>query len=185
MSRLAQGDTSAMGALYQRHAPLAKRALGRMLPEASAAELEELLQDVFVALHDSAPRYPLEAGMRRWIWGISAKTALFWRRKTWVRRTLLRRHQIVSLGMARPASTSPELAILLRQEIANAVGKLPQEQRDVLLLHAVEGFSGDEIAGLLGLRHETVRTRLFRARQRLIDDVSPRALSELLTEDKR
>ena len=182
MIRLAGGDPTAMRVLYGRYAALARRVLWRMAPEATPAEIDELLQDVFVALHSGASRYPAEAGAERWIRGISIKTALYWRRGTWVRRKLLRRFRAVSPGTARPASTSPERAAALRQEIADALGALSDEQRDILLLHAAEGLSGEEIAEALGLKRETVRTRLFRARQRLLERVPAQLLSELLTE---
>jgi RNA polymerase sigma-70 factor (ECF subfamily) len=57
---------------------------------------------------------------------------------------------------------------------------LPEDQRDVLMLHAVEGFSGEEIAEILGIRHETVRTRLYRARQKLLDIIPGTELDELM-----
>jgi RNA polymerase sigma-70 factor, ECF subfamily len=182
MARLAGGDSTAMRPLYGRYTAVVRRVLGRMLPEASTAEVDELLQDVFVGLNDSASRYPADAGVERWIRGISIKRALSFRRNTWVRHKLMRRFRVASPGMARPMSTSPEREIMLRREITDAVAALPEEQRDVLLLHAAEGLSGDEIAEALGLRRETVRTRLFRARQRLLERVSAQALAELLTE---
>jgi len=180
MARLAENDTGVLAPLYARHAPLAKRALRRFAPECTAAELEELLQDVFVALFESASRYPVGLGVERWLWGIAAKTALQWRRKTWMRRKLLRIHGDPVVGLARTMQTSPEKTVALRREIARAMGSLPTVQRDVLMLHAVEGFSGEEIAEILGLRHETVRTRLYRARQKLLDLIPEAALDELM-----
>jgi RNA polymerase sigma-70 factor (ECF subfamily) len=169
MARLAANDTSALGPLYAGYAGLAKRALLRLAPECPAADLEELLQDVFVAVCTGAARYPAGLGVERWLWGIAAKTALHWRRKTWVRRRLLRTRGDSVVGMARTIEATPEQTVILRREIAQAIGALPDELRDVLVLHAAEGFSGEEIAEILGLRHETVRTRLFRARRRLLD----------------
>jgi RNA polymerase sigma factor (sigma-70 family) len=180
MIRLAENDKGALAPLYARHAPLAKRALRRFAPECTAAELEELLQDVFVALFESASRYPAGLGVERWLWGIAAKTALHWRRKTWVRRKLLRIQGDPFVGLARAMRTSPEKTVSLRREIARAMSALPAVQRDVLLLHAVEGFSGEEIAEILGIRHETVRTRLFRARKKLVELIPEAALGELM-----
>jgi RNA polymerase sigma-70 factor (ECF subfamily) len=45
--------------------------------------------------------------------------------------------------------------------------QLPEEYREPLLLQVLGGFSGEEIAGLLGIPPATAMTRLFRARQRL------------------
>jgi RNA polymerase sigma-70 factor (ECF subfamily) len=185
MARLAADDAGALAPLYSQHAPLAKRALLRLAPGCAAADLEELLQDVFVALYQGAARYPAGLGVERWIWGVAAKTALHWRRKTWGRRKLLRAQGDPVVGLARSISATPETTVALRREIARAIGALQEEQRDVLLLHAVEGFSGEEIAGILGLKHETVRTRLFRARQRLLDLIPAVLIDELMEGNAR
>jgi RNA polymerase sigma factor (sigma-70 family) len=178
MARLAAGDAGALGPLYGEYAPVAKRALARFVPDCSAADLEELLQDAFLAVCTGASRYPAGLGVERWIWGVAAKTALHWRRKTWVRRRLLRARGGEPVGLASPIDTSPERSAILRQKIARAMGALPDDLRDVLVLHAAEGFSGEEIAGILGVRHETVRTRLHRARLRLLELVPDAALDD-------
>ncbi|GLS82627.1 sigma-70 family RNA polymerase sigma factor [Paraferrimonas haliotis] len=54
-----------------------------------------------------------------------------------------------------------------RTEIRSQIAKLPEEYREPLLLQVVGGYSGDEIAELLGLNRNTVMTRLFRARSQL------------------
>lgn len=63
---------------------------------------------------------------------------------------------------------SAEAAALRREVIAIidlALGKLPPQQRRAIVLHDVEGYSSREIAQFDGIEHNTVRTRLFRARR--------------------
>jgi RNA polymerase sigma-70 factor, ECF subfamily len=63
---------------------------------------------------------------------------------------------------------SAESAALRRETIAAldvALGGLPPHQRRAIVLHDVAGYSSQEIAQLDGLQHNTVRTRLFRARR--------------------
>ena len=50
-------------------------------------------------------------------------------------------------------------------ELRRAVAALPLKYREVLVLQALGGYSGSEIAGMIGLPRATVNTRLFRARQ--------------------
>lgn len=52
-------------------------------------------------------------------------------------------------------------------QVAEAIGRLPEADREVLLLTCWEGLSPDEVAVALGLAAGTARTRLHRARQRL------------------
>jgi RNA polymerase sigma-70 factor, ECF subfamily len=58
---------------------------------------------------------------------------------------------------------------MLRRETAGiidvALGKLPRDQRRAIVLHDVAGYSSREIAQIDGIGHNTVRTRLFRARR--------------------
>jgi RNA polymerase sigma-70 factor (ECF subfamily) len=55
----------------------------------------------------------------------------------------------------------------IRQLLEEAIDRLPEEFRVVLIARAVEDMSVDETASALGLNPETVKTRLHRARQRL------------------
>lgn len=61
--------------------------------------------------------------------------------------------------------------ILDRELLYKAMGGLEPEYRDPLLLQVVGGFSGEEIAQMLDLNNNTVMTRLFRARNKLKDQL--------------
>ncbi len=52
-------------------------------------------------------------------------------------------------------------------DVWRALADLPQVLRDVTVLYYFDDLTGDEIAGILGIPHATVRTRLARARERL------------------
>jgi RNA polymerase sigma factor (sigma-70 family) len=65
------------------------------------------------------------------------------------------------------ADTSSELQLLLRQDVIAALGRLPIPQRQVLILRDVEGLTAPEVASMLGLTLETVKSRLHRARTTL------------------
>ena len=61
-----------------------------------------------------------------------------------------------------------------RQQLESAIDALPEVFRTVLVLRVVEDLSGVEVAVCLGLNETTVRTRLYRAQQRLKVDVARR-----------
>ncbi len=185
MSRLAGGDMDALGLLYERHDGLAKAAVSRLAPEIPIAEIEELVQDVFLALSSTAKRFPQSAGLRPWLYGIAANKARLWRRKTWLRRRLLEQHHGVGVGLALRTNASPADRAEFRETISQALSSLPQSQREVLLLHAAEGFKGEEIARILGIRHKTVRTRLHRARKKLLSEMRACDVSETLKRERR
>ena len=65
---------------------------------------------------------------------------------------------------------SPEQALLgreRRQQIAEALSKLPERQRSVFVLSHVEGRTSREVSALTGLNESTVRVHLFRAIRKL------------------
>ena len=65
-----------------------------------------------------------------------------------------------------------------RQQLEAAIDALPEVFRTVLVLRVVEDLSGVEVAVCLGLNETTVRTRLYRAQQRLKVDVARRLRAE-------
>ena len=58
---------------------------------------------------------------------------------------------------------------MTHDSLEKALARLPEAQRQVLLLHTVEGMGDDEIAGALGIAVKTVSTRLHRARATLYE----------------
>lgn len=85
------------------------------------------------------------------------------------RRRDARRPSIVSLeaaGVVPPVAPSQEDGLNLAA-LQRALGALPEEQRAVVLLIGLEGFSYAEAAGILGVPIGTVMSRLHRGREQL------------------
>jgi RNA polymerase sigma factor (sigma-70 family) len=167
--RVAEGHPTALADLYRRYARSVAVVMGRIAPEMSFAEREELVQEAFLDLSEGAARFRADAAFRPWIYGIAVKSARRWRRDTWLRRNLLRRYPEQMVGMALSTDGTPETRAEHREAIARAVESLPAGLRDVIVLTAIEGFSGEEAAAILGIDHRAVRTRLHRARLRMLE----------------
>jgi len=65
------------------------------------------------------------------------------------------------------ADEHPELAALLDEELRGALASVAERDREILLLNAWEGLSGDEIAEVLGISRSGADAALSRARSRL------------------
>lgn len=167
MERLADGDIRALGTLFLRYGEMVRNALVRFAPELAAADVEELSQDVFLAVYDSATRYQDQKKLKSWLFGITVRKARAWRRKTWLRRKLLDLHTGKSIGMALPTLESSHSRVEQREEVEEALNRLSTKQREVVLLHAVDGFSCEEIARILNVHVGVVWSRLHRARKTL------------------
>jgi RNA polymerase sigma-70 factor (ECF subfamily) len=83
---------------------------------------------------------------------------------------LRKRARTIELYGPRLEVESAEAAAVRRENttmVGTALSKLPRDQRRAIVLHDIGGYSSREIAKLDGVAHNTVRTRLFRARRTL------------------
>jgi RNA polymerase sigma-70 factor (ECF subfamily) len=182
MRILASGHAEPLGELYIRHSAMVKDAMMRFCPEISIAEAEEMVQDVFLVLNRKAPKYREQMKFKAWLYGIAVKTVSSWRRTYWLRRKLLDRHDNKHVGIAVRNTRNPAHDMEVRDTLTQGLEKLTAGQRDVLFLHAVEGFTGEEIARILGIRPKTVWTRLHRARQRMLEELAQDAVRPVFCE---
>ena len=180
MRKLKDGEIRALGELYLRYGNMVKRALARFAPEMADADVDELCQEVFLALNDSCRRYEERTKLKAWIFGIAVRKSRMWRRNTWLRRNLLEIHGGEGVAMALPTQETPASTAELRREIQESLSHLTQKQREVILLHAVDGFSGEEIAEILNVRVGVVWSRLHRARQILLKSAAEPARDHAL-----
>lgn len=162
VERASAGSADALGALYDRYAAGVHRLACSLLR--SAAEAEDVVQDVFLglprALRSYANRGPLEA----WIQRVAARTVL-------MRMRVHRRRREDALG-ADAASPARGESPVDRVALERALAALPDALRVVFVLKVVEGYSHDEVAALVGITPETSKVRLFRARKALQDLLS-------------
>jgi RNA polymerase sigma-70 factor (ECF subfamily) len=124
---------------------------------ADPAHAEELAQETFLAVLRGASRYQATALFRTWLYAIAFKILRAHRRKAAFRATFLGAPAEIPEPVA---AGSLDVEVMMRQ----AVGTLDAVDREVLLMREFEQLSYAEIASLLGLPLNTVRTRLFRAR---------------------
>lgn len=129
---------------------------------ADAARAEELTQDTFVAVLRGAARWEQAALFRTYLYAVGWKILQAERRKAAFRAAFFGR-EATDRDLA--VETTLDTDVLMR----DAVGRLERMDREVLLLREFEQLSYAEIAEVLGLPVNTVRSRLFRARTALRD----------------
>jgi RNA polymerase sigma factor (sigma-70 family) len=150
-------------AVFDRHYPAVYRYLAR---RTSSAAAEDLASITFVVAFERRGSFrPASTSARPWLLGI-ATNVLHERHR-------LQRRELDTLTRLR-AERSPdadedagELGEIGRQRLGDALADLALAQRDVLLLHAWEELSYEEIALALEVPVGTVRSRLARARAQL------------------
>ena len=127
----------------------------------SKEDAEDVYQDVFLRLAQSATEFSSQEHLKAWLLRVAVN------RCHDVARLRSRRPAVPLDSMPfEPSDAGPPSPDEVRA-LWEAVGELPESMRVVIHLYYQEGYSGKEIAGLLGLEPSTVRTRLQRARAQL------------------
>jgi RNA polymerase sigma-70 factor (ECF subfamily) len=160
MVAFARGQADAFTALFARYKQPLFGFFRRRV--ADPAQAEELTQETFLAVLRAAARYQATALFRTYLYAVGFNILRAYRRKAAFRATFLGEQPP---GREPAIDSAIETQALMRQ----AVGRLERLDREVLLLREFEQLSYAEIAGLLGLPLNTVRSRLFRARLALHD----------------
>jgi RNA polymerase sigma-70 factor, ECF subfamily len=149
------GASDAFNELFRRYKQPIYAFFRRRVFEPSHAE--ELAQETFLALLSAASRYQPRALFRTYLYSISFKILQAYRRKAAFRAALFGQPKHIP-DPAKADSTESGLWV------RRAVEKLDRIDREILLLREFEQLSYAEIADLLRLPLNTVRSRLFRAR---------------------
>ena len=161
MAAFQQGAESAFDTLFERYREPIWRFFRRRVAE--RVQAEELTQDTFVALVRNAARYEPRAAFRSYLFGIAFNVLAAARRRSSAALDI----SVVTL--ASPAA-DPDAQLWVRQALA----ALEATDREMLMLREYEHLTYDEIATLLGVPTGTVRSRLFRARVALREQLTGR-----------
>jgi RNA polymerase sigma-70 factor (ECF subfamily) len=166
ITRLAGGDDTALRELFTRHAPMLAGRLRAVLPP---SDVEDVLQETFLAAWKGAGSYRPEAKAGAWLWGIARRqAALALRGKGPATAPLPDLLQSGAVGL--PGSAIPnDLAqsVTTASQLASAVGTLTPADREVWQLMYVEDRPIAEVARLTGVPEGTVKSRAHRARRLL------------------
>ena len=165
MRRVRDADEAALGALMVRWEMPVKRLLARILQNSSDAD--DLAQETFVRVWQHRIRFRPDAEFRPWLFSIAVNLAR--NRLRWYRRRPLTELNEWDGSMTDPGPGSR--GILERKELAEgvrtAVGRLPLDQREALILSSYEGLSHAEVAAAVGGTPKSIEAKLHRARATL------------------
>jgi RNA polymerase sigma-70 factor (ECF subfamily) len=156
MDETRQGSRTAFETLFERYREPVWRFFRRRTPQAARAE--ELAQDTFVAVLEGAARYEQRGTFRSYLFGTAYNVLLADRRKAVHRAT-----EPLDVEPTTDGPSDPDDSIWVR----DALRRLDDDDREVLMLREYEQLSYQEIADLRGTPLNTVRSQLFRARMAL------------------
>ena len=166
ISRVLAGDPRAERTLYDTHVDRVFRLVYRMAGDLDRAQ--DYTQETFIKAFARLGDFRGEAALSTWLGSIAISITLNGLRK--VKRAGEREMVLddsVAIGhVAREAEPD------LKDRLAQAIDDLPNGYRAVFVMHDVEGYTHEEIAGCLGVHPGTSKAQLFRARARLRESLA-------------
>lgn len=163
--RCHEGDAAAFEELYRLHARRLYSLMVRMT--GSAQDAEDLLQDVFLVAHRKLGSFRGESSLGTWLYRLAVNHCLDHLRGRQAR--MGRATDSLDAGrVAEPVAPAPAEPIAIsRVDLERAIQRLPNGCRAAFLLHDVEGFEHQEVAGMLGISVGTSKSQVHRARMKL------------------
>ena len=159
---IADGDKDAMRILFARHNVKVFRFLMRLVGDAASAE--DLVSEVFLEAWRQAARFEARSQVATWLLGIARHKAL----------SALRRRAPEmtddTLESIKDTADNPEVALQKRDTgavLRDCLRQLSSAHREIIDLIYYHGRTIEDAAQLIGVPHNTVKTRMFHARGRI------------------
>jgi RNA polymerase sigma-70 factor (ECF subfamily) len=179
VERVQRGDKAAFDLLVSKYQRKIFRLLSRLIRD--PAEIEDVAQEAFVKAYRALPNFRGESAFYTWLYRIAINTA---------------KNHLVSQGRRAPTTTDADIedaetfddgehlrdlntpdSMLLSKQVAEAVNRaidqLPEDLRTAIVLREIEGLSYEEIAETMNCPIGTVRSRIFRAREAIAQELRP------------
>lgn len=166
VERLRRGDGDAFDQIYADYRPRIFSFLARMTGQRALAE--DLVQETFIRLVRFAPRLSEDTRIGVWLYTVARNLC-----RSQLRWALVEDSKVEAHGRnseTQPHQPSPfdmTSAREIERAVERALLRLPFEQREALILIAVERLETSDVADLLGLTRDALRQRLSRARKGL------------------
>lgn len=159
------GDESAFRLLYRRHTPRLYQFALRLLG-GNELDAEDIVQETWVRALEKLGTFRWQSSLRTWLTGIvinGCRELIRRKERNWME--MRDEHE----GIRQPPLEHERI------DLEVAMSRLPAGYRAVLVLHDVEGYTHEQISGLLEISSGTSKSQLFRARRtmrQLLDPLS-------------
>lgn len=166
IERVRAGDARAERQLYDAHVDRVYRLAYRMAGNDDLAR--EFTQETFVRAFQRLAGFRGEAALSTWLHAIATSVVLNGLRKV----TRFRRREVDLEEAGEVPGSERSADPDLRLKLERAIDALPDKYRMVFVMHDVEGYTHEEIAGALGMETGTSKAQLSRARAKLRESLA-------------
>ena len=175
IQRIVAGDQRALGELYDRWSKPAFSLARRVCADEGLAE--DVVQEVFIAFWREPGRFdPARGAFGSWLLTLVHHKAVdAVRRESAIRRRTVPAAEDGEEWSAAPGPGADQAALgaVVAGQVRDALGRLPDEQREALALAYYGGYTQREVATLTGVPLGTVKSRMFTGVQRLRSVLGP------------
>lgn len=181
VDRVKSGDQQAFNLLVRKYERKVFRLISRLVRD--PAEVEDVAQEAFIKAYRALPQFRGDSAFYTWLYRIAVNTAknhlvAQGRRPIPLSDTLSEDEDGESFGREDVVSDNqtPDAELLSRQiaeTVNRAIEALPQDLRTAVTLREIEGLSYEEIAEAMNCPIGTVRSRIFRAREAIAQQLRP------------
>ncbi|MEW5723439.1 MAG: RNA polymerase sigma factor [Thermodesulfobacteriota bacterium] len=160
------GDPEAFGVLVVRHQKAIYNLMYRLC--GSREDAADLTQETFLKAFEKLDQFQRDRRFFPWLYSIGLNQARDWGRRRKIRGVVTARDMDYDLGPADPAEPGEGIEDKLDlSRLARAVGRLPLEYREAVVLRYKTGLSMVEIAEIMGLSVSGAKMRVHRGLRRL------------------
>ena len=162
------GDQAAFEQIYRRHSEMVFNLALRLTGDAE--EAADVCQETFLRVHRYCARFRGRSSLKTWIYRVAVNCCRSRFRRSHAWRTRILSGALETVEQVADTRRGPEDRTLARDQsetITDALRRLPKPFREAVVLRDLEGLTYEEIAGVLGVRIGTVRSRIARGRDRL------------------
>jgi RNA polymerase sigma-70 factor, ECF subfamily len=138
-------------------------------------DVEDIAQQVFAKIYFSIRNFDFRSSPITWIYKITVNECFDYLRKKKVRKLVyesdLSEDEVRRVENTEPATDRAprnDTTLARRDYVSKLLEKVSEEERTLLMLKEVEGYSVEELAVMLNMNENTVKVKLFRARQKLV-----------------
>jgi RNA polymerase sigma-70 factor (ECF subfamily) len=138
-------------------------------------DVEDIAQQVFTKVYFSLRNFDFRSSLITWIYKITVNECFDYLRKKKVRKLVyesdMSEDESRRVENSEPATTGTvraDTALASRDYIVKLMDRVSGEEKNLLMLKEVEGYSIEELSGMLRMNENTIKVKLFRARQKLV-----------------
>jgi RNA polymerase sigma-70 factor (ECF subfamily) len=138
-------------------------------------DVEDIAQQVFAKVFFSLRNFDFRSSLITWIYKITVNECFDYLRKKKVRKLVyesdMSEDEVRRVENSEPVlerGTRTDVSLARRDYIVKLMDRVSDEEKNLLMLKEVEGYSVEELAGMLHMNENTIKVKLFRARQKLV-----------------